>query len=657
MFTMKESKTLNTGFSVYFILLPFVFIPFLIDSFILPRQLLTNLFLFVIIFLLFKKYKSANLFVIDSSAFFYLGFIFFSGLSFLNTQIVDISHAVFSKYLTFFIFFILIKYLLTSGLIKIEQIQKNVIYFGILSIVLATLAFINKTIKGQDLSRQVDLISGTFGNKNLLSSILFICLPFYFIGTSFSKKYKWLSFSAIGWTILLLILLRTRTVLIALGLFLFLVIFDYIGKRLSKKVKLITTSILIIFIGIVTFLLIFKKAEIGTNSKYFNRLFASETLHSRMEFWNQSGLIIKDNFFGGVGVGNWIDIYPKYGLDNFSSSEIQNGKLIINNTHNDFFQVFVETGFFGFICYLGFFLVVIYRGFCQQKNEQDSKEKRNNNYLLFMVISYLIIAFFDFPLARIEHQIILLVALAILQSKHLILGNRSQINLPIRYVLIGCFILLGYSTLINFYRMNGEMHLSKAFQEEKKGDNASFVHQLNLAKNFLFKTDNYALPIDWHLGKVNFRESNFKGSLENYKDAYKINPYSIVVNNDLATAFVKNNQTDSAVVYYKKALKISSNYLDARTNLAATYFNANQFEKAFETIDACDLNTNFDSYNQILIPIVEKKLNIELEKLKDDNLNSFLQAKIKSEDDLIRFYFDYKNNKTTFDKYLQSLTN
>ena len=205
--------------------------------------------------------------------------------------------------------------------------------------------------------------------------------------------------------------------------------------------------------------------------------------------------------------------------------------------------------------------------------------------------------------------------------------------------------------------MNGEMHLSKAFQEEKKGDNASFVHQLNLAKNFLFKTDNYALPIDWHLGKVNFRESNFKGSLENYKDAYKINPYSIVVNNDLATAFVKNNQTDSAVVYYKKALKISSNYLDARTNLAATYFNANQFEKAFETIDACDLNTNFDSYNQILIPIVEKKLNIELEKLKDDNLNSFLQTKIKSEDDLIRFYFDYKNNKTTFDKYLQSLTN
>ena len=657
MLPIKENKILNTGFSVYFVLLSFVFIPFLIDPFLLSRQLLTNLFLFFIIFFIFKKNSQSDSFIIDSSTLFYIGFIFFCGLSFINAQIKDISHTVFSKYLTFFIFFILIKYLISKELIKTVQLQKSVIYFGLLAIVIATLAFINKTINGQNLFRQIELMSGTFGNKNLLSSILFICLPFYFIGISISKRYKWLCISAIVLTISLLIILRTRTVLIALTLFLFLIACNNIGQKLSKKIKLIITSIFIFFVCITTFLLISKRVGIDSNSKYFDRLFASKTLHSRIEFWRQSVLIINDNFSSGIGVGNWVNIYPKYGLNNFSNEEIQNGRLIINNTHNDFLQVFLETGFFGFICFFGFFVVIIFQGFWLLKNERDAEEKKNISYLLFFVVSYLIIAFFDFPLTRIEHQIILLVAIAILQSKYLSFRKAKQFNLPIRFVLVVSSVLLIYSALIIFFRINGEMHLTKAFQEEKKAENASFVHELNRAKSTFFSTDNYALPIDWHLGKVNFRAGNFEESLNNYKDAYKINPYSIVVNNVLATAFIKNKEVDSALVYYKKALRISPNYTDARVNLAATYFNINQFEKAFETIDACSVNNKNENYKQILIPIVEKKLNIELDKLKNQNLNSFLQSKIKNEDDLIRFYFDYKNNKTTFDKCLQSLTN
>lgn len=657
MLPINENKILNTSFIVYFVLLSFVFIPFLIDPFLLARQLLTNILLFVIVFLILKKKKQSDSLIVDSSTFFYFGFIFFCALSFTNAQAKDISHTVFSKYLTFFVFFILIKHLIAKDLIKTIQIQKNVIYFGLLAVVIALLAFINKTINGQGLFRQVDIMSGTFGNKNFLSSILFICLPFYFIGISISKKYKWLSFLAIGFTILLLIFLRTRTVLFALSLFLFLVTCNHIGQKLSKRVKIITSAIFIFFVCMTTFLLVFKRVELGSNLKYFNRLFASETLNSRIEFWKQSLLIIKDNFFNGVGIGNWVNIYPKYGLNNFSNDEIQNGRLIINNTHNDFLQVFLETGFFGFICFIGIFAVIIYQGFWLLKNVQDAIEKRNISYLLFFVISYSIIAFFDFPLTRVEHQIILLVALAILQSKYLSFKKPKQINLPTRLVLVICLILLCYSTLVTFFRINGEMYITKAFQEEKNNDTAAFMHELKLAKNYFFRTDNYSIPIEWHFGKTNFRASNFEESLKNYKEAYKINPYSIVVNNDLATAFIKNKEVDSALVYYKKALSISPNYINARVNLAATYFNINQFEKAFETIDACSVETKDENYRQILIPIVEKKLNIELDKLKNQNLNSILQAKIKSEDDLIRFYFDYKNNKTTFDKYLQSLTN
>lgn len=655
MFTERRIKIFDVSFFVYFVLLPLVFFPFLIDPFLLSRQLLTNVFLFCIICFFLKFNKSKDFISVDSATVFYLIFIIFSAFSFFNAQIVDISHLVFSKYLTFFVFFVLLKVLLAKDLLEEKTLLKSVLYFGLISIAITVLAFINKSMNGQTLFRQVDMMSGTFGNKNFLSSILFICVPFYFIGLSLSKKMRWLSIIAILTTISLLIFLRTRTVLIALSLFLFLVFLNYIKQtKILKSKKKLISIVIVSFLGLL-FFGIFKMKIL--NYQYFKRLFASATFYSRLEFWNQALLIIKDNFFGGIGIGNWIDVYPKYGLNNFTNPDIQNGRLIINNTHNDFLQVFLEIGFFGFISYLGIFIITIYQACWLLKNEKNETEKKQVAYLLFSILSYFIIAFFDFPLTRIEHQIILLIIFVLIQTKYLFLKKRYCFNLPTNYLVFICSILLIYSTTIVIYRIKGEIHLFKAFNAEKRGDYYACLEELKLSKTIFFKTDNFALPIEWHKGKINFRMLNFEASLENYKSAYHTNPYSVVVNNDLASAFIKNSDTSSALHYYKNALKFSPNYFDAQLNLAVTYFNLKQFEKAFETIDQCRFENSTAQYEHILIPIVEKKLNLELEKLKNQKLNSFLTARIKTQEDLKALYFDYKKSHITFTNYLISLKN
>jgi hypothetical protein len=92
-------------------------------------------------------------------------------------------------------------------------------------------------------------------------------------------------------------------------------------------------------------------------------------------------------------------------------------------------------------------------------------------------------------------------------------------------------------------------------------------------------------------------------------------------------------------------------------NLAATYYNIQEYEKAFETIDLCDINFRNDFYKQILTPIVEKKLNLILIHINNPNLNSYLKSKIKTENELLTVYFDYKNNSVSFERYIQSLIN
>lgn len=657
----NKHKIFNSILLLYFVLLPFVFFSSILDPFLLARQLLATIFLFFVLFFLILKNKTNDFFRVDTTILLFLGFIVFCIYSFSKSQIPDLSHASLSKYLIFLLFFIFIKHLILLDLVKINRIILYVILFGLISITIAVLAFTNKTIEGQNLFRQVNIMSGTFGNKNFLSSILFFCLPFYFIGTSMSKKIKVASFIAIVFTIILLLLLRTRTVLIALSLYLLLVFILAIKDKFSKKAFIWSLIVAIISIVIGTFYLFSVKGNFHSSSEikiqYFYRLLSSETFYSRVAYWQQSIYIIKDNLFNGIGVGNWIATYPKYGLFHFSATAILNGRMILSNPHNDFLMVFSEIGIFGFLCYLGIFISILYQAYWLSKYEENSNDRKNACYFLIFIICYLIIAFFDFPLTRVEHQSVLLIVFSIISCKYLKANSGKGFYISSGLVYLFSFCLLIYCTTILSYRINGEQHLFKALEAEKRLDNATGIFEFNKAKNTFFSTDNYAIALDWHIGKAYFNDGDFNTSLHYFSEAYTLNPYNIVVNNDLGSAFVKNERAADGIKHYKEALVISPNYEDARINLAATYYNIKEYENAFATIDKCDINFKNIYHLQILTPIVEKKLNATLNSLNNAHLNNYLKSKIKTEKELLALYFDYQKKNITFDKYIQSLIN
>ncbi len=654
----SKSKSINLVFLGYFALLPFVFSGSIADPFLLPRQLLTTVLLFIILAVLFKN-KAVGHFTLDSSALCFLGFIVFCCVSFSKSQIADLSHATLSKYIVYFLFFILVRQLIISNLLDVGRLKSHVILFGVLATAIALLSLLSKTIGGYNFFRLITIVTGTFGNKNFLASILFSCFPFYFIGILMSKKIRIISAAAIVLSMMLLLMLRTRTVLIALGLFLFLVLLFEIKTRFSKKIyyafniALLATAI----IG-ASYLFSIKdnfSSPSGIGEHYFQRLLSSGTFYERVEFWNQAIYIIRDNFFNGIGVGNWIATYPKYGLHHFSDPAILNGRMIVNTPHNDFLMILSEIGIFGFLCYVGIFITILYQAYWLSKNEAESRDRKSASYFLLFIICYAVIAFFDFPLTRIEHQIILLTVFAIINTKYFKARKPNGLKIPASLAYPLSFMLLLYATTILAYRINGEKHLSKALAAEKILDAATAAFEFQKAKNPFFSTDTYAIPLDWHLGRIQFNQGYFDESLEYFNDAYIVNPFSLVVHNDLGSALIKNNRTEEALKHYLEALKISPSYEDSRINLAATYYNLKKFDRAFTTIEKCDVNSKNPVYKQMLTPIVEKKLNETLNRINNPKVNNYLKSKIKTEDDLLNLFFDYKKNNGTFDKYLQNL--
>ena len=184
-----ENKSIEKLYLVFFILLPLVFYTKIIDSVLIPRQLLLGVFMTILILVLIQKKIKFSL-LPYKNAFFLVNivFLFFNFISFYQSIVVSESHAVFSKIVLLFSFLAITTILLYNSIIREKQLVFYVILFGLIALSTAFFQIAEKTIRGQHLFRQIDIITGNFANKNLLASILFLCLPFYFTGLNYEKR-------------------------------------------------------------------------------------------------------------------------------------------------------------------------------------------------------------------------------------------------------------------------------------------------------------------------------------------------------------------------------------------------------------------------------------------------------------------------------------
>lgn len=637
--------------------MPLVFLSDVLDPFLVSRHLFTNLFLILVLLFQLKSHSSSLIIDFEWNTLLFLGLVICSICSLFNA--VDFGNSIYfsSKITTFFLFFFNLFLLLRNGLLETKQLFKSLIFFGIVCVLITVFAFINKSINGQNLFRQVDLISGTFGNKNLLSSILYCSLPFYFIGLKYSKNYKRLCASAILLSLFFLVTLRSRSVLIALIIFLGLNFIRYKYRVLSKK---IFVSILCLFLlsSSIYFSFSFGKKNVLSSvfsNQYFNRITDNKTFDARVLFWNNSLKIIEDNFIFGVGGGNWGIHFPKYGLSNFSNDEIINGKVIVDNPHNDFLKIFCEIGIFGFLFFVVIFITNLYYSFTLYKKANSSVEKDKYFIIFSFIIGYLFICFFDFPSNRIEHQLLLLSLFSILSYEYKLQFENNQKKISKTIILIASLIITTFISTITLVRLNSEKHIFLLQQAKLSQNWNEVIKESELAENYFFKIDSKTMPLNWYKATAYFHLKKYEESLIEYKKAINFNPNNISILNDLGTNYFVLSQLDKSKDYYLKALKISPKYEEARLNLVAIYLHEKKFDKAFSTIDLINIESSHTNYKRYLALILEQKINKFLMLKKDTELNTFLKNSIKTENDLVTLYFLSKKNNYTFEEYINKI--
>ena len=207
--------------------------------------------------------------------------------------------------------------------------------------------------------------ASTFGNKNFAAQYCLLCLPVCWVLFNQAKQ-RWLLWSyALSSAIIATYIIYTTTRAAWLGMLLQVAIFIgwVIFERLRWQQSLLrqaqlkdNTSKWALISALLLFLVAIHFNAEGFNSRAIinisgeaNTIVQQASVdggNSRIPMWFNTLYQIKDNWFKGVGIGNWYIQYPIYQQHWFKDQLLTNS-VATRHTHNDLLQLTAELGLVG----------------------------------------------------------------------------------------------------------------------------------------------------------------------------------------------------------------------------------------------------------------------------------------------------------------------
>ncbi|MDD4991539.1 MAG: O-antigen ligase family protein [Paludibacter sp.] len=650
-----NSKIVDKLYFYFFLLLPLVYSDKVIDPVLVPRQLYLTAFVCILgVIILFQISKKE---LVPDFSFLKLTlpillfiFLLINCLSLFKATSIADGIYVLSKFTIEILFFVISTYLIAQNKLTTDGLIKAIVSFCIVSISIAlyqavTLDFSNS------FRYNIYQITSTYANKNLFSSVLFLTFPFVIGGIVILRKWKVTSIVLLCSIITLLLLIQTRAVLFATFLF-FLIVVIFQKGHLLKRHLLKLIPFLIISLCIIGAVLFYLKG-----SSYYSNLIDSRSLPERLLVWNNSLQMAKENIFQGVGAGNWQFQFPKYGLEKFNDVFMDNASLTYQRPHNDFLWVLCETGILGLITYISVFIVALFYTIKLLRNKiKPNLEDKLLLYAFFATIAgYAFISFFDFPLERIEHQILFYLILSIVVAKYYcshekVKTSTNSFNFGMLTLMI--FVPVLFSFVVSTNRFSGEFHTRKIYECQSKGDWNQLISEADNSVNPFYVTDPTSIPINWYKGVALYTSGNLKEAQGCFEKAKLIHPYNIHVLNNLASCYETEGKHKEAEEMYLKALLISPRFDEARLNLSAVYFNEKKYEKAFHSIDKVDVTTKDEKYQIYLPVILNSWLGVILPNQKDEVAIQKISTIRNSQTKMIEFYFASKKSNIAYLQYI-----
>lgn len=427
-------------------------------------------------------------------------------------------------------------------------------------------------------------MSGLSANKNQFASFVYMTLIINLLSMiHFKKTIKILGVVLVLLQLVVLFILQTRAVYMAVavsGLFLFVTL--GFSRYFSPK-NMITIGVLMSFLSICLFASIYFSGDnfFDTDKINVSTYIQSSPAQERFAIWEKTIEMIKEQPLHGVGAGNWSTFFPSQNLLGTNALH----RTSYQRPHNDFLWVFSEIGLFGFLSYIGMFVVLFLAGF--KSLNTITFDKRFAVFILLAgLLGYVIISNFSFPRERIEHQVWLALFFALIffyteGYRKGVLKLPSAINNYVLMALIGMFLV--FNLVLGYYRYQGEKYLKIVYENS---ENLSLKKSsLEQGASYFYTIDHVSVPLSWHLGVIANDESDGALALKYFTQAYQISPYNHKVLNDLAGCYGRLGNAEKLEEYLLEAYRINPNYKPSVYNMAIFYFNADEYQKSLDMVN------------------------------------------------------------------------
>ena len=462
-------------------------------------------------------------------------------------------------------------------------------------------------------------------NNNLFSAYLLISLPFAFSGYTMLRGFwKYLSVLCGVLSVFFIIIIQSRAGYLALSVafitFATMLTFRY-RKLLNIKnlfTGLAAVILLLFMIGL------FYISLDTTRKSYFRskipvwnyfRSYDSESIEKirkhrmagrddhgriqefdfaeeyyananlRMIFWKKSVPLIIARPLTGCGAGNWKIMVasmsdppnPEHTLKNYTYSQ----------PHNEWIGIFSELGLIGFIISLFLFVIPLVLVFVKIARRGNRPPAETVFYASF-ILGFYIFACFDFPLKRVEHNILLFSTWAFLLYKVPLRDIRIRYlkKIPSSVVSFLVLFLLLATILLSLIRLKGEYYSMIMFKNERVNDE-KVIECCHSAESRFYTVTPNNLPLAWFEGVAWYRLGNPKLALGCFMKGLEVSPYEVRLLNDYATTLYALHDTAGAKAVLKKTLAYDPYFDEARFNLGAIYFFTGQKDSALSEVRRC----------------------------------------------------------------------
>ena len=392
-----------------------------------------------------------------------------------------------------------------------------------------------------------------FTHKNYAAASLLLLVPLALNAREEGQLGLWLQRISVGLAILCILLLRTRGVWLGAFVMTAIAVAYYAFKGNAQRRTVGLISLGVISIGIVV-------AIFASGSE---KIFNSDTIQSRLHYWNASWEMFMDQPVTGVGGGQWKIEYPGTGLKGTNES-VMSGQTSILRPHNDLLWMLSETGIAGALL----FIALLVLGF-----RQTIKHERGLFFAL-TIVGFTVYGFGEFPLERATLLLPLATALGFAAAH----TKPSIKTRPIAGVILASIAGL-FTVYVGQNRVQGERAAQDCLDGYMSGNVRSMQINAQKAQNVCFEMDIYNNPIAYFEGLSHMRTPNGQIPSDTkinqaeaaFNQALQIHPNHILTLNQLAAVKRYNSSIGEAIDLYERVIEIAPRNGNAAMQLMELY--------------------------------------------------------------------------------------